>query len=64
MKSTALFFGIAVGIGIGYYLATDDKEELLDNIKDSASKARDMVSNGISKGKKLVDEFKSRAEEM
>jgi hypothetical protein len=63
MKSTALFFGIAVGIGIGYYLATDDKEELIANVKDSVNKAKDMVETGINKGRKLIDDVKSRAQE-
>ncbi|MBP9883419.1 MAG: YtxH domain-containing protein, partial [Chitinophagales bacterium] len=60
MKSTALFFGIAVGIGIGYYLATDDKDELIANVKDSVNKAKDMVETGINKGRKLIDDVKSR----
>lgn len=63
MKSTALFFGIAVGIGIGYYLATDDKEELIANVKDSVNKAKDMVETGINKGRKLIDEIQSRGQE-
>ncbi|MBK6482671.1 MAG: YtxH domain-containing protein [Chitinophagaceae bacterium] len=63
MKSTALFFGIAVGIGIGYYLATDDKDELIANVKDSVNKAKDMVETGINKGRKLIDDVKSRAQE-
>ena len=63
MKSTALFFGIAVGIGIGYYLATDDKEELIANVKDSVNKAKDMVETGINKGRKLMDEIQSRGQE-
>lgn len=63
MKSTALFFGIAVGIGIGYYLATDDKEELIDNVKDSVNKAKDAVQNGINKGRRFVEDIKGRAQE-
>ncbi len=63
MKSTALFFGIAVGIGIGYYLATDDKDELIANVKDSVNKAKDMVETGINKGRKLIDDVKSRTQE-
>ncbi len=63
MKSTALFFGIAVGIGIGYYLATDDKDELIANVKDSVNKAKDMVETGINKGRKLIDDVKSRGQE-
>ncbi|MEO6165891.1 MAG: hypothetical protein ABIO46_05935 [Chitinophagales bacterium] len=63
MKSTALFFGLAIGIGIGYYLATDDKDELIANVKDSVNKAKDMVESGITKGRRLVDEIQSRSQE-
>lgn len=64
MKSTALFFGIAIGIGIGYYLATDDKDELIANVKDSVNKAKDMVESGITKGRRLVDDIKSKGQEV
>lgn len=64
MKATSLFFGMAVGFCVGYYLATEDKEELVSNVKDSANRAKDFVENGINKGKKLVDEMRSRSQEV
>ena len=64
MKSTAFFLGIAIGAGIGYYLATEDKEELIERVKSSASDARDFVENTIGKGKRLVNDIRSKGEEV
>ena len=50
--------GVLTGIGIGYYLATEDKEELMESVKDTAKKMKDTVSAGVEKGKKLVEDIK------
>jgi hypothetical protein len=40
---------IGIGIGIGYLLATDDKEEILNDIKDGLSKGKDFVTSKLKK---------------
>ncbi len=55
--------GILTGIGIGYYLATDDKEEFIDGVKSTVNKVKDVVEEGYRKGKKLVGDATSRGKE-
>jgi hypothetical protein len=56
----SFLFGLLTGVGIGYYLASDDKEELIERVKDTAAQARDVVEGGIEKGRKLVDDIRSK----
>ena len=60
----SFLFGLITGVGIGYYLASDDKEELIETVKDTARKVKDTVASGVEKGKKLVDDIKMRREEV
>lgn len=61
--NNSFLFGLITGIAVGYYLATDDKEELIENVKDKAARAKDAIEGGIEKGKKLVDDLKGRRNE-
>ena len=46
-----LFIGLTAGIVIGYFLATEDKEGLIEDAKDAVNKAKDFVTDNIQKGK-------------
>ncbi|MEO5674057.1 MAG: hypothetical protein ABIQ74_05370 [Chitinophagales bacterium] len=52
--------GILTGIGIGYYLATDDKEQFVDDVKGTINKVKDVVDEGFQKGKRVVSNLKSK----
>ena len=43
--STLLLMGIAVGVG--FFLATEDKEGLINDIKDGVSKGKDFVTKKL-----------------
>ena len=45
--STLLLIGI--GVGIGFLLATDDKEQLVADIKDGISKGKDYATKKLRK---------------
>ena len=55
--------GLLTGIGLGYYLATDDKEELMEGVKETAKKMKDTVSAGMEKGKKFVEDIRGHQQE-
>ena len=45
----ATFLLIGVGVAIGFLLATDDKEQLITDIKDGFSKGKDLASKKLRK---------------
>lgn len=59
----ALILGIAIGAAVGYFLATEDKEELIDNAKSAARKVKDLFTEGVEKGKKLVADYQGNETE-
>jgi hypothetical protein len=61
--NNSFLIGLATGLCLGYYLTSEDKEEIIEGVKKTANKVRDAVDQGIEKGKKLVAEAKSRREE-
>ena len=61
--NNAFLLGIITGIGIGYYLASDDKQAVIDDLKNGATKVKDTIADGITKGKKLIRDMKSEAED-
>jgi hypothetical protein len=61
--NNAFLLGIVTGIGIGYYLASDDKEAVIEDLKDTAGRVKDTLSEGINKGKKLIRDMKAEAED-
>lgn len=55
----ALLLGAAAGAAVGYYLASDNKEELMEDLKQTAGKVRDELEGELEKGKQLVEELKT-----
>jgi len=51
----AFLAGAAVGAAVGYFLNSDKKDELLEDLKESALKIKDDLQVGIEKGKSVID---------
>lgn len=51
----ALLAGAAVGVAIGYFLNSSKKDELVNDIKDKASKLKDDLADKFEKGKTAFD---------
>ncbi len=51
----ALLAGAAVGVAIGYFLNSSKKDELLNDIKDGASKLKDDLADTFGKEKNSTD---------
>lgn len=60
----AFVAGAAVGAAIGYLLASDKKGEIIKNIKDSAAKFKDEMSDAFEKGKQMVDDLSKEADDV
>ena len=56
--------GAAIGVAVGYFLASDDKEEIIENIKDKVNKVKDDLEGQMEKGKKLVADLKKKANDL
>lgn len=65
-KKTAITFilGAAAGIAVGYFLASDNKAEIIGDLKDSAYKMKDELENQIERGKKFVDQLKNKVNDL
>ncbi|MBA3648409.1 MAG: hypothetical protein H0W62_07655 [Chitinophagales bacterium] len=61
--NNSFLFGLATGISIGYYLATDDKDQLMENVRGKANQAKNLVEDGIEKGKKVVSDIRAKRNE-
>jgi len=61
--NNSFLIGLAAGLCLGYYFASEDKEEIIDGVKKAANKVRDVVDQGVEKGKKLVAEAKAKRSE-
>lgn len=57
----AFIAGAAVGAAIGYFLNSDKKEEVINDLKEGASKLKKDVEENISMAKDLVDNFRKGA---
>jgi F0F1-type ATP synthase assembly protein I len=57
----AFIAGAAVGAAIGYFLNSDHKDELINDLKEGASKLKNDIEENISKAKDLVDNFRKGA---
>lgn len=53
-----LLIGAAVGVAAGYLLASDDKEELISDFKDTAGKVNDSLHNEVAKAKKFASDLR------
>jgi len=56
--------GAVTGVAIGYFLASDNKEEIISNIKAKVNKVKDDLEGQIQKGKRLVDDIKKKANDL
>ena len=54
----AFVAGAAVGAAIGYFLNSDKKEEVINDLKEGATKLRNDIEENISRAKDLVDNFR------
>ncbi|MGZ4049693.1 MAG: YtxH domain-containing protein [Bacteroidia bacterium] len=59
----ALLGGVAIGVAIGYFLNSDKKDEIVDNLKEKASKLKEDLSEEIDKGKSIIEDLKNSVEE-
>ena len=53
----AFLAGAAVGAAIGYFLNSDKKDELLEDLKEGAAKLKHTFEDGLGKVKDIVDTF-------
>jgi len=53
----AFVAGAAVGAAIGYYLNSDKKEEVFNDLKESASKLKNDIEANLNKAREMVDSF-------
>jgi len=52
----AALAGVAVGVAIGYFLNSEKKDEILNDLKVVASKLKDNISEKINDIKKSTEE--------
>jgi len=58
-----LLVGVAVGAAVGYLVASDKGEELLEELKDMAGKAKDNINAAVAKAKEAGLEAVKTAKE-
>lgn len=56
----ALLAGAAAGLAIGYYLAADNKEEMIEDLKTAAGKVKEEMETELEKGKNLLTDLKDK----
>jgi len=54
-----LLVGAAAGVAIGYYLAADNKEQILEDLKNAAGKIKNELESELEKGMQVVEDLKS-----
>ncbi len=59
----AFLAGAAIGAAVGYFLNSDKKDELLEDLKESALRIKDDLQEGIEKGKSVIDNIIKTAKE-
>jgi hypothetical protein len=59
----AFVAGAAVGAAIGYFLNSDKKEEILNDIKEGASNLKNVFEDNLTKAKDMVDNLKKGSED-
>jgi len=52
----AALVGAAIGIAIGYFMNSNKKDEILNDIKEGASKLKDDLSNNLDNLKTTVED--------
>lgn len=54
----AFVAGAAIGAAIGYFLNSDKKEEVLNDIKEGATKLKSDIEENFGKAKEMVENFR------
>ena len=60
----ALVAGAAIGAGIAYLLLNEDSDEMIEKIKQKASKLKDDLDEKISQGREMAGKIKDDIDEM
>lgn len=63
MRINSFVFGLMAGVGIGYLLSTRDKEEIIEGLESTAKIAKNLINDGMKKGKNVTAKMKSVAED-
>jgi uncharacterized membrane-anchored protein YhcB (DUF1043 family) len=58
----AFVAGAAIGAAIGYFLNSDKKDEIFNDLKEGASKLKNDLDENLTKAKDLVDNFRKETE--
>jgi Tfp pilus assembly protein PilO len=53
----AFLAGAAVGVAVGYFLNSDKKDELVEDLKEGATRLKHTFEEGLGKVKDIVDAF-------
>ena len=53
----AFLAGAAVGVAVGYFLNSDKKDELVEDMKEGAARLKHTLEEGLGKVKDIVDAF-------
>lgn len=53
----AFIAGAAVGAAIGYFLNSDNKEEVINDLREGAANLKNDIQENLSKAKEVVDSF-------
>ena len=59
----ALLAGAAAGIAIGYFLKSDKKDELFNDLKEGVAKFKDDLAEKFEKGTSMLDDLKNSADD-
>ena len=54
----AFIAGAAVGAAIGYFLNSDNKEEIISDFKEGASKLKNDIEENLTKAKEMVNNLR------
>jgi F0F1-type ATP synthase assembly protein I len=57
----AFVAGAAVGVAIGYYLNSDRKDEIFNDLKEGATRLRDDLGEHLDKAKEMVENFRKQS---
>jgi gas vesicle protein len=53
----AFLAGATVGAAVGYFLNSDKKDELVEDLKEGAASLKQTIEDGLGKVKDIVDAF-------
>ena len=56
--------GAAAGVAIGYFLASDNKEEIINDLSSTAKRVKENIEGGVEKGKQFVDDMKNKVNDL